>query len=82
MAEGTNKEVKKPSFGEMANDAGYTPAEFVKELIESVIAVGMMEIDAQKKEDPNIDQVSWTVDTQDGTQYEIKMTKLEQDNVL
>ena len=67
----------KKSVIEFASDEGYNPEEFATELLESVVALGMMNLDKQNAEDgASNTQIEWTLLCDDEKQYKITVEKL------
>ena len=57
---------------EMANTEGYTPAEVTRELVETMAALGSMEIDKHG----NSNQATWTLTGEENTEYEVTVTRI------
>jgi len=70
--------MSKQSLVKFGAAEGYTPEEFATELLETVIALGMMNLDKQNiAEGTSNTKISWTMECDDNAEYKISVEKLK-----
>jgi len=69
----------KKSLVEFGNEEGYSPEEFTSELLESIIALSMMQLDKKnKRDDSDNDHINWTVSCDDGAKFRVTVEMLQE----